>query len=110
MSEDLKLLAEDIIDYCNAVESASVKLKSQISKLIGESKKAWSWDPERIKWEKAQGSKGEYEKSEDINSLDFKNLLKDLAEHKGTLSRDGLFYWSFRNGSTVGRKKREAKS
>lgn len=111
MSEDLKILAEDLIDFCNAQESTIIKLRTQIEKMLGsESRKAWSWDPGRIRWEKAQGEKGEYERSEDVNSLDFKNLLKDLAEHKGTLARDGLFYWSFRNGSTVGRKKREAKA
>jgi hypothetical protein len=31
-------------------------------------------------------------------------MLKDLAEHKGKLTRDGLFYWTFQNGTTVGRK------
>jgi len=72
-------------------------------------RKAWSWDPGKISWLKAQGWKGEYERSKDVNSSDFKLMLKDLQGH-GTISRDGLFYWSFRNGSTVGRKKREAKA
>ena len=106
MSEDLRIFLEDLLDFLNAQESSIVKLKAQISKLIGESKKAWSWIPERIRWEKAQGSKGEYERSEDVNSLDFKNLLKDLAEHRGSLARDGFFYWTFQNGATVGRKKK----
>lgn len=111
MSEDLKILAEDLIDFCDAQESAIVKLRTQIGKMLGsESGKAWNWDPGKIRWQKAQGGKGEYERSEDVNSSDFKLMLKDLQEHKGTISRDGLFYWSFRNGSTVGRKKREAKA
>ena len=38
-----------------------------------------SWDPEKIKWTQA---------------------------HKGRLTRDGMFYWVFQNGTTVGRKKR----
>ena len=33
--EDLEILAEEIVDYCNAVESAVVKLKVQIGKLFG---------------------------------------------------------------------------
>ena len=85
-----------------------VGVKVESSKVV-ETKpedRAWSWDPSKIAWTKAEGFKGEYERSEDVNSLDFKALLKDLAEHKGTLTRDGLFYWAFQNGSTVGRKKR----
>lgn len=63
-----------------------------------------SWDPSKIKWEKAEGTKGEYERSEDINNLEFKAMLKDLAAHKGRLYRNGLFYWTFPTGATVGRK------
>jgi hypothetical protein len=111
VSEDLKILAEDLIDFCDAQESAVVKLRAQIGKMLGsEGRKAWSWDPRKIAWSDAEGSKGKYERSEDVNSSDFKLMLKDLQEHKGTISRDGLFYWSFRNGSSVGRKKREAKA
>jgi len=71
---------------------------------------SFNWNPNAIRWEKAQGFKGEYERSEDLNSLDFKNLLKDLAAHQGKLSRNGMFYWVFQNGSVVGRKKREVKT
>jgi len=73
-------------------------------------KPKFSWNPDKIKWEKAQGFKGEFERSEDVNNAEFKALLKDLASHNGKLSRNGFFYWTFKNGSTVGRKKREAKS
>lgn len=77
---------------------------------IGEAEKAEterpSWDASKIKWEQAEGNAGPYERSEDVNNLDFKAMVKDLAEHKGKLSRDNLFYWLFQNGTTVGRKKR----
>lgn len=63
-----------------------------------------SYDPEKIKWTKAEGANGPYERSEDINSLDHKTLLKDLAAHKGKLQVNGLFYWTFQNGYTIGRK------
>ncbi|MEM2506597.1 MAG: hypothetical protein QXF61_06120, partial [Nitrososphaeria archaeon] len=66
----------------------------------------FSWNPDKIKWEKAQGFRGEFERSEDVNNSEFKALLKDLAQHNGKLTRNGWFYWTFRNGSTVGRKKR----
>jgi hypothetical protein len=66
-----------------------------------------SWDPSKIKWIQEEGAKGPFEKSEDVNSLDFKEMLKDLAAHDGKLNRDGSFYWTFQNGATVGRKKRK---
>jgi hypothetical protein len=109
--EDLKILAEDLTDFLNGLEASCVKLRKQIEKLLGsEVKPKWDWNPDVIKWEKAEGWKGDYEKSEDVNNPEFKAMLKDLAEHDGKLTREGLFYWVFKNGSTVGRKKREAKS
>lgn len=109
-SEDLKIFLEDLVDWLSSHEAGIVKLKRQIEKLIGpskaEAKGKWSWNPEKVKWSQAEGTKGVYERSEDVNSLDFKNLLKDLANHKGFLVRDSYSYWVFKNGSTVGRKKR----
>jgi hypothetical protein len=106
-SEDLKILAEEIVDFCNGLEALAVKLRTQINKLFGpQPEHKWSWNPNKIKWEKAEGQKGEFEKSEDVNNPEFKAMLKDLNEHKGKLTRDGMFYWVYKNGSTVGRKKR----
>jgi hypothetical protein len=68
-------------------------------------KAAKSYDIEKIKWTEAEGSSGPYLRSEDVNSLDFKALLRDLQAHKGKFRKNGFFYWVFRNGSTVGRKK-----
>jgi len=76
--------------------------KLMVSKLVG----IVSWNPNKIKWEKAEGFKGEYERSEDVNNPEFKVMLKDLAQHGGKLTKDGYFYWVFKNGSTVGRKRR----
>lgn len=112
MDEDLAILATDIIDYCNDVEAAASKLRVQIEKLIGESKdknpkRHWSWMPEEISWTEAEGPKGKYQRSEDVNNLDHKALLKDLTEHKGFLFREGWSYWTFKNGWTIGRKRKE---
>jgi len=104
MSEDFKVFIDDFVDFLNGLESNIVKMRMQIEKLLGS--RVWTWNPDKIVWSKAEGSKGEYERSEDVNSLDFKNLLKDLADHKGSLIRDGLFYWTFKNGSTIGRKRK----
>jgi hypothetical protein len=69
-----------------------------------------SWNPGKIKWTEEEGFKGKYERSEDVNNLEFKAMLKDLHEHNGRMMRDGYFYWIFSNGSTVGRKKKEKKT
>ena len=69
------------------------------------------WDSSKMKWVEAEGSSGLYQRSEDVNSLDFKEALKELAEHGGKLSRkeaDGTwFYWKFEKSPIIGRKKRK---
>jgi hypothetical protein len=37
-SEDLRILAEEIVDFCNGLEACVVKLRRQIEKLFGEVK------------------------------------------------------------------------
>lgn len=64
----------------------------------------WTWDPAKIKWVNDEGFKGPYEKTEDYTSPDYKAMHADLQAHKGKLTRDGYFYWTFENGATVGRK------
>jgi len=106
--DNFEIFLEDFVDMLNAMEAGIAKMKMQIVKLVGaEEKPKFSWDPSKIKWEKAEGQKGEFERSEDFNNPEFKELLKDLAQHAGKLSRDGWFYWTYRNGSTVGRKLRK---
>jgi hypothetical protein len=68
-------------------------------------KEAKNYDIEKIAWTDAEGSSGPYQRSEDVNSLDFKTLLKDLQEHGGKFRKNGYFLWVFRNGATIGRKK-----
>jgi hypothetical protein len=104
MSEDFKVFIDDFVDFLNAQESSIVKMKAQIEKLLGS--RIWTWNPDKIVWQKTEGWKGEYEKSSDVNNAEFKALLTDLADHKGSLIRDGFFYWTFKNGSTIGRKRK----
>ncbi len=66
-----------------------------------------TWEPENITWEPAQGAKGPYERSVDVDSRDFRALLRELEHFQGKLARDGFFYWTFKNGTTVGRKQRK---
>jgi len=113
MDEDFKIFIGDLLDYLNAQEEAIKRLKEQIAKLVGvyeeikkekaegqdvkadvkaEVKRVWSWNPDKISWAKAQGAKGLFEKSEDVNNPEFKAMLRDLANHNGKLMRDGYFY------------------
>jgi len=92
----LRDAAQQIADAC----------EEQLEKMAPDKTKT-SWNPERIKWQQAEGTKGSYERSEDVNNTDFKAMLKEIQEHQGKLSRDGYFYWVFRNGVTVGRKKQK---
>jgi len=104
-NEDLGTLA--LLEFLNACEAGIAAAKHLIKEAKIDNKPEQAWNPEKIKWEQAQGSSGPYERSEDVNSLDFKAMLKDLAVHQGRLTRDGFFYWTFKNGATVGRKKRK---
>lgn len=99
--------AEAVIEDESQLELAKNSLEALLDMwLKGESLQSEkpSWDPAKIKWEKAEGGSGPYERSEDIDNLEFKAMLKDLAAHKGRLTIDGYFYWIFENGCTVGRK------
>ena len=106
--EDFINFIEDFTDFLNGLEASIVKMRMQIEKLVGSEARP-KWNPDKIKWEKTEGWKGSYERSEDVNNPEFKAMLKDLAQHGGKLTKDGHFYWVFKNGSTVGRKKREVK-
>jgi hypothetical protein len=71
------------------------------------SDKVWSWDPALIVWVKTEGSKGPYERADgkqNSQSIDFANMLKDLTEHQGSITRNGLYYWKFDNSDIAGRK------
>lgn len=91
---------EAFMDFLNAVDAGIQAARQRIKAVkVG-------WDPDKTKWEKAEGSKGPYERSEDVNNPEFKAMLKDLASHGGRLTRNDYFYWVFKNGTTVGRKRR----
>jgi hypothetical protein len=95
-----------ILDFMNGVEQGIAAAKQRYKERKGFSPDKPAYNPDNIKWERAQGASGPYERSEDANSADFKLLLKDLAQHNGKLSKDGYFYWLFQNGTIIGRKKR----
>jgi hypothetical protein len=109
--EDFKIFAEDIVDYCNAVESAAVKLRMQIEKLFGSEAKVKGstklpFVASKIQWQDRENEKGKFQVSEDYSNPDHKALLKFLNEVGGCVASEGWFYWIYRDGSTVGRKLR----
>ena len=105
--DDFKIFLEDLLDLLNAQEACIVKMKMQIAKLVGVAEEKSHYDMSKIRWEQAQGTSGPYEKSSDVNSLDFKALLADVQKHSGKLTVSGYFVWAFQNGATLGRKKRQ---
>jgi len=100
MSEKTDLTLEAFTDFLNAIEAGIESARQHIKS--GKS----VWDATKIMWTQAEGSKGVYERSEDVNNLEFKAMLKDLAGHGGKMNHEGYFYWTFQNGTTVGRKKK----
>ena len=63
-----------------------------------------SYDVKKIQWQRAEGTKGPYEKTEGDNTPDYQVLVKDLQAHKGKMNIGGAFYWLFENQTTIGRK------
>jgi len=109
-NESLMLLVEDLFDFLNSVEAAIAQFKGQINKNFGP-KGEKTWNPEKIKWEQAVGSNGPYQRypaeGQKVEATeDYRNMVRDLKAHNGRLTRDGYFYWLFRDKATVGRKKR----
>jgi len=70
------------------------------------------WDPSKIPWREAEGARGKYERYPAENEKaeathDYKNMLADLRDHGDKMTRESYFYWLFRDGATVGRKKKQ---
>ena len=102
---------EAIIDDEHSLEMAKGSIEALLDIwLKGESitqAEKPKYDMSKVRWEPAEGTRGPYEKSSDVNSLDFKNLLKSLQQHGGKMTIGGYFVWAFQNGHVIGRKKRK---
>ena len=102
LSERLDKTILAITAFANAMEAATVSLRENLKGLS----RFPEWDPAQIAWIQTEGPSGPYERSEDVNNLEFKAMLKDLAAHNGKMRRGPYFYWTFQNGHTVGRKEK----
>ena len=112
-SDNLRVLGEGVIAYCNDMDAANAKLRSEMERILKQLR-VWSWNPEKFKWVEAEGVRGKYQRFPEQDakievSVDYKALLSDLKEHKNFLQRDGFSYWLFPDLATVGRKKAETK-
>ena len=98
---------EFLVELRDAAQMMADAANEYLERLKPPEAKEYTWHPEKIAWTQAEGAKGTYERSEDVNSIDFKALLTDLEAHNGKLTHNGFFYWVFRSGSIVGRKQRK---
>lgn len=120
-------LTEILIDFLDAVEAAAVNAKRQIShiphvtpleKALGhdagqtafisaaKGSPKLPFDATKIHWIDKENEKGKFQLSEDTNNPDHKALLAFLNEHVPSkcVQSEGLFYWIYPNGATIGRK------
>jgi len=103
MSESQKI-REAVLLFCDGLDSVVTKLRQDLG---AEAKtETFNLRPEHINWKDTTGTKGPYQRSDDVNNHHHKEMLKWLASKGGRARRkDGYFYWTFENGSTIGRKK-----
>ena len=108
MTQNEEVVLEAFVDFLNAVDAGVCAARETIKKAKGLTATAQegTWNPNSIQWQDANGAKGPYQRSEDVNNLQFKAMLKDLADHEGRLRREGYFYWVFSDNQTVGRKRK----
>jgi hypothetical protein len=95
---------EVLVELANGLEALAVQVKQRVKEIVKLKEPVWT--PEKIVWQEATGEKGLYHRSEDVNNLEFKAMLRDLNAHNGKMFRDGFFYWVFPNGTSVGRKQK----
>jgi len=98
---------EFLVKLRDAAQMMADAANEYLERLAPKDEAKHNWDPSKIQWKEAQGTRGLYERSEDVNSPDFKELMKDLETHNGKLMRNGFFYWRFSKSAVIGRKKRK---
>jgi len=106
IDERTQKLGEMLAALRNAFQGATEAIDTYIN-FLGKplEPQTKAYDVSKISWVEAEGAHGKYQKTDDINNTDYKALRKDLADHNGKLTHQGLFYWIFQNAVTIGRKK-----
>jgi hypothetical protein len=109
-----------LLDYAGSLEESAKRLREGLAALAQEhlipeaqravEERVWGWNPEAVVWVEATGPSGGYQLAAAENNQgnsDFDEMLKDLEAHSGQLTRDGVFYWRFKQKQAVGRKRRK---
>ena len=78
--------------------------EAEIERLKPSEAKSLEYDLNNIKTTRTEGPSGFYEKANEQDGEDYRNLLEDLKAHDGKLTRDGMFVWLFSDGKSVGMK------
>jgi hypothetical protein len=109
-----------LLDYAGSLEESAKHLREGLATLVQEhlvsdsqrsvEVRVWGWNPDNVIWVEASGPSGGYQLATAENNqgnVDFDEMLKDLEAHGGQLTRDGWFYWRFKQKQAVGRKRRK---
>jgi len=109
-----------LLDYAGSLEESAKHLREGLATLVQEhlvsdsqrsvEVRVWGWNPEAVAWVEAEGPSGGYQLAaaeSNRGNSDFDEMLKDLEAHGGQLTRDGVFYWRFKQKPNVGRKRRK---
>jgi len=99
------------IEFLVKARDAHQSIADAYNELINSKSPFKKWNPDKISWVEAQGTRGLYQRypanGEKVQATkDYRNMLADLKEHQGKLILEGFFYWVFTDGATVGRKKK----
>ena len=119
MSGALERIINLLLEYAGNIEESAKRFREALAGLVQEcliqdagkavNERVWGWNPDAVRWVEAAGPSGEYQLASAENNQDnrdFHEMLRDLEEHDGRLSREGWFYWRFQQKHAAGRKKR----
>ena len=103
-SEQITILAKERDAFLLLAEAKNDRIE-----LLNPDRTEREYNTESLKYVKTEGPSGVYQRypvqGEKIESTpDYRGLLADLNEHDGKLTRNGLFYWLFSDGATIGKK------
>lgn len=119
MSQENKAqkVAEIVLDFFNATESACVNCKRQLAEVFGEvepakdkpsSEKEPLADFGKLPWESKQGEKGPFEQTSEKanqNCVLWQQLKAKLKENKGFWQHEGFRYWfDMKNENVIDRR------
>jgi hypothetical protein len=121
MTEDLRILAEELVDFCNQQESGYVKLRLQIEKLFGAPKLAAVKEETFIilRWEDHESNKiGQYSVAYKPNNLKdrWTHAYNILRQNNATISSryhgEGyqFSYWIYAEDKIYRQKKKQKTS